>query len=300
MKKRYLCLLIPVVALAAVRFLPKAVASPEVRTRAYFAVQRGWMAHWPFERGKYRPRVLLPAVWPVTPVWYQVETEIKMHLDPDDLVSRTILETGEWEPTSWEAMRQHLGRGATFIDVGAHIGYYSLKAAPVVGPSGHVIAIEPNPETLRELEANIRSSDARVISVQPVACYDAETTLELFAAPEANTGATSLSKANASQAGVVVQAYKVRARPLDDIVSEAGVTRVDMIKIDVEGAEYVVLKGAQKTLARFHPVVLAEILDHNLRAMGSSTSELIGFMRTLGYTPRRSVEDNVEFEFEGI
>jgi len=122
-------------------FVPKMVASPETRTGAYFAMQRGWMAHWPFESGKYAPGVFLPAVMPVAPVWYQVEPHIRMHLDPEDFVSRTILETGEWEPTSWRAMRAHLQGGATFVDVGAQIGYYSLKAAPVVGPRGHVIAI---------------------------------------------------------------------------------------------------------------------------------------------------------------
>jgi hypothetical protein len=155
-------------------FVPKMAAGPEQRTQAYFAVQRGWMAHWPFEHGKYAPRVLLTAVLPVAPVWYQVEPQIKMHLDPEDFVSRAILETGEWEPTSWQAMRVHLGSGATFVDVGAHIGYYSLKAAMVVGPGGHVIAIERNPETLSKLQMHIRASSATAIAVQPVAYSDAE------------------------------------------------------------------------------------------------------------------------------
>ena len=278
-------------------FVPKMVASPETRTGAYFAMQRGWMAHWPFESGKYAPRVFLPAVMPVAPVWYQVEPHIRMHLDPEDFVSRTILETGEWEPTSWRAMRAHLQGGATFVDVGAQIGYYSLKAAPVVGPRGHVIAVEPNPETVAKLENNIRASGAKVIAIAPVACSDAEAALDLLAAPAANTGETSLSKVNASQAGAPVATYKVRARPLDDIVRESGVSRVDVIKIDVEGAEYLVLKGSQQTMAQYHPIVLVEMIDHQLQQMGSSAAQVREFFRAQGYTERHTVGDNVEFGF---
>src|SRR4029079_15963064 len=128
--------------------------------------------------------------------------------------------------------------------------YYSLKAAAVVGASGRVIAVEPNPPTIKELEDNVRESGAKVISVQPVAAADAEGTLDLFAAPRANTGQASLSKANASQGGQPVADFHVRARPLDDIIRDVGVSRVDVMKIVVEGAEMLVLKGSVGTLAR--------------------------------------------------
>ena len=64
--------------------------------------------------------------------------------------------------------------------------------------------------------------------------------------------------------------YHVRARPLDDIVADTGVSRVDVVKIDVEGAEMLVLKGAAKTLARYHPVLIVELIDKQLRSMGTS------------------------------
>src|SRR5215831_1093858 len=127
MKKRYLWLIVPAL-LACLRFGPKLVANSETRTEAYFAMQRAWISHWPFDGGKYLPRVILPAMMPVTPVWLTVEPQIRMRLDPEDFVSRTILETGEWEAASWQAMRAHLTSGATFVDVGAQIGYCSLKA----------------------------------------------------------------------------------------------------------------------------------------------------------------------------
>jgi FkbM family methyltransferase len=293
-RKQYLLLLIPVLV-AILFFVPKMVAGPERRTNTYFAIQRQWTAHWPFASGKYAPRVLLPAVLPVVPVWYQVEPHIKMLLDPEDMVAREILESGGWEPGSWKMMREHLGTGGTFVDVGAQIGYYSLKAAPVVGVGGSVIAIEPNPETVRKLQANIDASGAKAVTVAPVACADTEAMLDLFAAPESNTGETSLSKANASQAGPVANTFKVRARPLDDIIRELAVARVDVIKIDVEGAEYLVLKGALETMDRHHPMLLLELIDRQLQSMGSSVAQVVQLLRAHGYRPGRTDGDNVEF-----
>jgi FkbM family methyltransferase len=272
-----------------------AMAGPEARTQGYFAVKRLWAAHWPLRNGKGLPQLIQPMLQPFTPVWVQLEPGVKMRLDPYDYVSREILDTGTWEPESWEVLEQHIGTGATFVDIGAHIGYYSLKAAPLAGPTGHVIAIEPNPETIQKLQGNIQASGARTITVEPVACSDQEATLELFGAPRFNTGETSLSRANASQDSQAVTSYKVRARRLDDILKDAAVSRVDAIKIDVEGAEYLVLKGASETLDRYHPVILVEIVERQLQGMGTSSKQLIELLRSHGYTPRRSVQDNVEF-----
>ena len=146
------------------------------------------------------PKALWPVFEPFVPVWAQIEPGVTMWLDPYDFVSRVILGTGEWEPQTRHVMEPHVPVGGTFVDVGAHIGWYSLKAAKAVGPKGHVIAVEPNHETLLRLRDNIRASGASaVIVVAPVACSDSETTLNFYAAPRANTGESSLSLENASQ-----------------------------------------------------------------------------------------------------
>ena len=79
-----------------------------------------------------------------------------------------------------------------------------------------------------------------------------------------------MSGANAGRTGPVSAEYRVRARPLDAIVLDDGVQRVDVIKIDVEGAETLVLRGARWTLDRFHPVVIVELIEKRLQAMGTS------------------------------
>jgi FkbM family methyltransferase len=269
--------------------------SPATRTSSYFWLQRVSSRQWP-ELGNWIAGRLAPLAQPFAPVWVRVEPRVTMWLDPADYVSRAILESGAWEPESWGGIERRLRDGATFVDVGAHIGYFSLKAAKAVGPGGRVIAVEPNPETVAKLQGNVRASGANVVTVQPVACSDSEATLDFFAADTLNTGQSSLSAANASQAGQA-RSYRVRARPLDAILQEAGVSRVDVIKIDVEGAELMVLRGARETLARHRPVVVLELEDSLLRQMGASVSEVTAFLNAQGYAAARAYTDEGNTEF---
>ena len=276
------------------------VESPVLRTKAYYALFRIWYRDCPITALKPLPFHLRRAIRPV-PVWRQVEPGVTMWLDPYDFVSLNILATGEWEPETWHALQPHIPAGGTFIDVGAHIGWYSLKAAKAVGPKGRVIAVEPNHETLLKLRDNIQASGAgAVVVVAPVACSDSETTLTFYAALRSNTGQSSLSLANASVQGRVAASYPVRARRLDDIVREAGVTRVDALKIDAEGAEFLVLKGAVETLGRYRPVVSVELIDAQLQSMGSSVRELMAFMQSHGYVAKQQFIDEANAEFEPV
>jgi FkbM family methyltransferase len=219
-----------------------------------------------------------------------------MELDPYDYVSRHLLLDGSWEKENWDRIETNLPTDGVFVDVGAHIGYYSLKAAHKVGSNGRVIAVEPNPETLKKLRANLDASKAlKIVQVAPFACSDKEADLEFFAAPRSNTGESSLARNNATQEGNDVKTYQVHARPLDDILEEAGVKRVDTIKIDVEGADFMVLKGAERTINRFHPVIYVETIDRHLKEMGSSVAELKSWVLAHGYKANALPLGNTEF-----
>jgi FkbM family methyltransferase len=262
---------------------------PTLRTKWFSFLSRTYVAHCSSENDKLWPGIVAPIFEPMVPVWARIAPGVTMRLDPHDLVPREILMTGQWEPETWHVLEPHVPVGGTFVDVGAHIGWYSLNAAKAVGPQGRVIAIEPDHETLRKLRDNIRASGAEaVIVVVPVACYDAETTLPFYSAPRTNTGESSLDFAAASQEGPITASYPVRARRLDDILREVGVTRVDAVKIDVEGAELHVLKGAVQTLDRFRPEISVEV-------GGGKAWEVKLFMRSHGYAPKKVTEANTEF-----
>jgi FkbM family methyltransferase len=169
----------------------------------------------------------------------------------------------------------------------------SIEAARRVGSGGRVIAFEPNPETLVRLRRNLALSDvANIVSVQAVACFEKPSRLMLFLRPGANTGESSLSGENASQEGAA-RAVEVDPVPLDEILETVRVSRVDVIKMDIEGAEVTALRGATRTLARYRPALVLEVDDHHLHNMGTSEGELRAFLDAAGYMPGFRLGRNV-------
>jgi hypothetical protein len=126
-----------------------------------------------------------------------------------------------------------------------------------------------------------------------VACASSKAILEFFVAPT-NPTISSLSRANAGEGAISI---RIRARPLDAILQDVAISRVDVLKIDVEGAELQVLKGAQETLTRYHPLLVVELIDDQLSEMGTSSAEVTEFLRSYGYIVRNSGLDGMNAEF---
>jgi FkbM family methyltransferase len=175
------------------------------------------------------------------------------------------------------------------LDVGAHIGYFALKSSVRVGEDGRVVAFEPNPRTLETLHANVAASRATNVTIVPVACTDGETTLEFFdASAGGNSMVSSLSRATA---GEDAQEFTVRGRPIDNVIRELGIQRVDLLKVDVEGAELYVLRGARETLQRYHPAIVIEVIPDHLAGMNTTVDQLFSFLKEMGYTRGRQFEE---------
>jgi FkbM family methyltransferase len=138
--------------------------------------------------------------------------------------------------------------GDTVIDVGAHIGLYTLIAAKRVGSSGKVIAIEPDPDNFKILRKNILLNQLSNVEALECAVYSTREKLKLFL-PEVEQGRTIFNTVMQDRAGRSNNFLEVEANTLDNILNENNVQRVDYLKIDVEGAELEVLKGAVDTLS---------------------------------------------------
>ncbi len=272
-----------------------------VRWRQTSSLEKCWRENWPFPRGKGLGAELarvLRCGGLLRPVTRTIRPGVTMVLDPQDFIGCAILTKGEWEPDIASVIREKLPKGGVFIDVGAHTGAHSLPAAVRVGPSGKVVAFEPNPRTIERLRRNIALSRASNIIVEPVACSDAETTLTLFGGPESDTGLSSLSEHNAELEvpGTTALPFSVVGRPIDHVVSELGLQRVDVMKIDVEGAELMVLQGARATLKRFHPMIVIEERPALLISFGATSDDLHSLLKELGYDDRRMVNsENFEY-----
>jgi FkbM family methyltransferase len=151
--------------------------------------------------------------------------------------------------------------GDTVVDVGAHIGLYTIIAAKRVGPTGKVIAIEPNPENCNVLERNVELNKLTNIIILECAAFSSNTKLKLYS-PGKERGFTKLSTVMSNRA-TTETFLDVDGNTLDHLMLMHGITQVNWIKIDVEGAEYEALKGATATLAVSNDIALL-IEVHNI------------------------------------
>ncbi len=182
-----------------------------------------------------------------------------------------------------EPEEEFLGRvlrhGMTFVDIGANIGSYSMPAAALVGTEGRVIAFEPASDNLAIFKETIALNNASNIILEQLALSDKSGEGKLRLHDGANTGQHAL--AVEGQAGVV---ESVTLTTLDDYLEQTGIRKVDVVKLDVEGVELKVLKGAAKTLsADAPPVLIVEVSDVNASRYGSTSGELFAFLEHTGY-----------------
>jgi FkbM family methyltransferase len=205
---------------------------------------------------------------------------VPIEVDPRDMVGSEILRQGCWEWETFHFLSAWLKPGMTFIDIGAHVGQYSLLASAAVGRAGDVHGFEPHPELYRVLRRNLRRARASNASAHRVALADRDGTRDLFLQPFDNPGATSLRPDGLAGERRV----RVRATTLDGYLRAKEIPRVDLIKIDVEGAERLVLAGAAATLDANPDVVLViEFLRSRAERFGHAIEDLEADLRASGF-----------------
>jgi FkbM family methyltransferase len=200
--------------------------------------------------------------------------------EPGDDVARYLRE-GWFEHIEQALWWLYLREGDTVIDCGAHVGLFTLLAARCVGPSGRVLAIEPNPDSATLLRRNVDAlgeSVARIDIVQAAAA-SAAGSLTLHAGAGRNS-------AYSSAVAAVEHADNVRvaAITIDDLLRERGVNLAALLKIDVEGAELDVWKGCAAAIRNNRlPLIMVEFTEANQRAAGLATMDLIHAWEADGY-----------------
>lgn len=160
-------------------------------------------------------------------------------------------------PRAHDAALAVLAPGAVAIDIGASLGEWAVPLARAVGPAGRLMAFEPQPLAARALAATFRVNNLMQASVIEQAVSDAAGTREL-AVQTVTSSAVDTGRAHIGAAGPGETMAAVRSVTLDGFVAAAGLARLDLVKIDVEGHERAVLDGARTTIARFHPAIVME------------------------------------------
>ena len=171
---------------------------------------------------------------------------------------------------------------ASFLDVGAHVGLYSLPVSRVLAPGGRVYAFEPAEGSYRYLQRHITYNGVTNICPYQLVVGDMrKDSVPFYEHVVASSALSGLTKRIKRRTDRYVE--KPRSQiALDDFCAEHRLAP-DVIKIDVEGAELLVLRGAKSTLARHGPMLFLSVHPAHLEAMGQSTEELADLLRDMGY-----------------
>lgn len=195
-----------------------------------------------------------------------------------------------WVEKEVRGLGRVVGGGDVVVDVGAALGVYTSVLSSLVGPSGRVVSVEPLPGLYALVDGWLRLRAPRNVQRYAVA-LGASASIATVSVPVRSgrpvagrsfltTGARGLGS-NAEFDGQFERDVPVTT--LDGLIDRARVSRVDFVKVDVEGAELALLSGAERTIGRFRPYVLAEVEDRHLRRYGHTANDVVSWFRTRGY-----------------
>ena len=195
---------------------------------------------------------------------------------------RRSAEYGAFETQEVRLILRLLGSGRTFLDIGANVGYFALAAAKR-DPDALVLAVEPCAETFGTLERNIRLNGLSNVRAVQTALADYVGTAQMNVNAPGKDGLNTLGTPSHVACRVVGQ-ESVPVTTLDNLLASEGVSEVHVMKVDVEGAELLVFRGAQALLSSpSAPIILYEGFAQTMRGFGYGPSEVALLLRDCGY-----------------
>ena len=198
-----------------------------------------------------------------------------------DYVSQCLRWGLNYEKKEQAFLLSFLKEGWTVLDIGAHHGFYTLLASSKIGAAGRVIAFEPSPRELERLKQHLEMNQCGNVRTENIALGESEGEETLYVCDGLDTGCNSLRPPRVMSK---TRPVRVALKTLDNYLREAAVERVDFIKMDVEGGEWNVLKGARQLLeGSGRPVILLELSDMRSRPWGYGCGELRTFLESKKY-----------------
>jgi FkbM family methyltransferase len=192
----------------------------------------------------------------------------------DRSVSYFIINDGAWEPRLTAVFRRCIQPGQTVIDVGANVGYFTMLAASIVGPTGRVFAVEPNSENCRLILASVAENHATNVTLLPIALSD-QIGWSAFGTHIGSNGGLQNLDNLIDHAPLIVPTF-----PLDNVVHG----QVHFLKIDVEGAEGLAIQGALGIVDQHRPIITSEFsIDMLERVSGMSPTDYLSLFTDRGY-----------------
>jgi FkbM family methyltransferase len=206
-----------------------------------------------------------------------------VHLHPRETLGFATLVYGGFETAEISCAIELATPGLTAFDVGANVGIYTVAIGRAAGHEGLVVAVEPDTTNVSRLRDNLALNSIANAQVVEAVAGDREGVVELQVADDP----AYHSVVEIERGHVAVGTMAVRSVPLDRVWEDLGRAPVSLVKIDVEGAEPSVLRGAREMLRSTHPALLVEAKDEARLALLRSELEPLGYRRTArpGFLP---------------
>lgn len=211
---------------------------------------------------------------------------IDYELDLREVIDNAMYWQGSREPDTSRLLKLLCRRGDVVFDIGANTGSHALPMASYVGDEGRVYAFEPVPWAMRRMQRNLELNSFRNITLELVALSDEKTEMEMKFRASFRIGSAS----GVGLEGKIDESWwneceqvRVRIERLDDYVADHGIDRLDLIKLDVDGFEGKVLRGAKQTLRRFKPYIIMEVAPAWTEMRGDSVEAVLDDLMQAGY-----------------
>lgn len=208
-----------------------------------------------------------------------------------DLFSDIVRERKSYSTFDLVLFDTLLKEGSYFIDIGAHVGWYTIYAALQVGPTGKGYAFEPSPKNNLLLRNNLELNQIHNTAVLPMALSNRPGEAELFLSAE-NSGDNGLVTENTVRQRASLEKTKVPVSTLDEQLSIEEFKKVALVKMDVQGSEPKVLAGMENLLQYHQPCILLEYSPTHIYECGSSPFEIFAFIDKNKYVPFQVLDEN--------
>lgn len=205
---------------------------------------------------------------------------LKLLVDKKDAALGMFLRTkGEFEPVQTKLFLETLKEGNLVLDIGANVGYYTILASSIVGKKGIVYAFEPDPGNIALLQKNIALNNCTNVVVVEKALGDKNEESQLAIDP-GNPGESKLAT-HSNKNTISIQTIT-----LDSFVKKYNISHIDVIKIDIEGAELLALSGGKESLSKLkNSIIFSECNTKALKEFSKTPADLLAMLEQLEYTP---------------
>lgn len=223
-------------------------------------------------------------LYPKRPILARLPNRLRLRVHPYDVIGKTIFVNGVFEKAETLFVTSFLRQGMVFFDIGANLGYYTLLGAECVGSTGRVHSFEPSARMFSELQFNVSLNRlSENCTLNQVAVSEKEGIAQF---PQHKLGKEiygSLAFQKYFQS-TIIGYHEVKTIALDNYLAKHVIPAVDLIKIDIEGAELLALRGARRLLSRDNaPAIVLEIADILTQSFGYKGVEICKFLSAYGY-----------------